>query len=75
MIQSRHHRLHAALSALESTHRVQAVEIPVELTAPYYQKYAHMLAARWGMKISTRAMPVGRGRSCMFLARRARKSA
>lgn len=59
-IRRRHSRLHAALCDLESTHKIQTVEIPEDRSIQYYQKYAHMLAERWGMKINTRAIR-GRG--------------
>ena len=68
----RHSRLHDALCALDETHKVQAVEIPDDRTPQYYQKYAHMLAERWGMKVKTRAMRSRKGPGYMFIAERAR---
>lgn len=67
----RHSRLHAALCDLDVTHKVQAVEIPEELTPQYYQKYAHMLAARWGMDIQTRALRGRGGPAYIFITERA----
>lgn len=70
---ARHVRLHDALTELEETHKVQAVEIPADRTPQYYQKYTHMLAERWGMKVKTRALPAGRGGPAyMFITERAR---
>ncbi len=66
-----HSRLHHALTALSESHGVQAVQVPKDRTAPYYQKYAHMLAARWGMRVSTRALR-GRNGTTMFITERAR---
>jgi hypothetical protein len=57
---ARHSRLHDALCALDETHKIQTVQIPEDRKPQYYQKYAHMLAGRWGMKIHTRAIH-GRG--------------
>ena len=49
----------------EETHKIQTVEIPEDRSIQYYQKYAHMLAERWGMKIHTRAV---RGRNeCAYM--------
>lgn len=61
----RHSRLHDALCELEETHKIQTVQIPEDRSIQYYQKYAHMLAERWGMKIHTRAV---RGRNeCAYM--------
>jgi hypothetical protein len=73
MIHNRvHHALHHAMTALQESHGVQAVAIPANLTAPYFQKYAHMLAERWGMKISTRALSGKQGTAMMFITERRR---
>jgi hypothetical protein len=51
----RHSRLHDALVELDHTHEPQIVTIPEDKKPQYYQKYTAMLAARWGMKVRTRA--------------------
>lgn len=70
---ARHVKLHHALTALDETHEVQFVELPEDRSLQYYQKYAHMLAERWGMKVHTRGMPAGkRGPAMMFIQERSR---
>ena len=72
-LRRRHTRLHNALTELEETHQVQFIEIPEDRSLQYYQKYAHMLAERWGMKVHTRGMPAGkRGPAMMFIQERSR---
>ena len=72
-VRRRHTRLHDALTELEETHKVQAIEIPDDRSLQYYQKYAHMLAERWGMKVHTRGLPAGkRGPAMMFIQERSR---
>ena len=70
-LRRRHTRLHDALAALDETHKVQAVQIPEDRTPQYYQKYAHMLAERWGMKIHTRALKGRNEPAYMFITERA----
>jgi hypothetical protein len=69
---ARHTRLHDALTALEETHKLQAVEVPEESNPLYYQKYVHMLAERWGMHIATGLKMRGGRRAVMFITERAR---
>lgn len=52
----RHLRLHDALIAIAESGETQQVAIPEDKEAQYYQKYAHMLATRWGLKIATRVL-------------------
>jgi hypothetical protein len=66
----RHVGLHEALNALDETHKPQPVEVPVDVDPHYFQKYAHMLAARSGMKVATRVLR-GRGPAYMFVTERA----
>lgn len=66
----RHSRLHAALVDLDATRNAQIVEIPEGVNAQYYQKYAKMLAARWGMDIRTRTAR-GRKVTNMMITERA----
>lgn len=61
----RHVRLHDAITALVQKGEMQQIEIPEHIAAQYYQKYAHMLAARWGVKISTRVID-----RCMLIGER-----
>ena len=53
---AKHHGLRSALADLEATGAVQVIEIPANIKPEYFQKYAHMLAARWQMRIATRAL-------------------
>jgi len=53
---AKHHGLRSALADLEATGAVQVIEIPPNIKPEYFQKYAHMLAARWQMRIATRAL-------------------
>lgn len=52
----RHSRLHAALIDLSETRKVQMVPVPEDIEPVYYQKYAGMLAERWGMHVQTRLL-------------------
>ena len=67
----RHRELHEALSILHETHKPQPVEIPEDITSQYMQKYAHMLAGRWAMKVSTRVLRGRGGPAYMFITERA----
>jgi hypothetical protein len=65
--------LHNALNAIAAQPGTpQVVPIPEDVTLQYAQKYAHMLAARCGMRISTRALRGRGGLAFMFVTERVR---
>lgn len=68
----RHGCLHDALTELDRGGTPQFVPIPANVTPAYWQKYAHMVAQRSGMKISTRALKGRGGLAFMIVSQRTR---